>query len=210
MDDVTYASAIVEGLSPAQRPDGFARLYVALLRELVKGIPVSPLALARLLEQSVDNVTAILAQAPNTEYDEHGSIIGYGITLRQTPHAFEVEGRRLYTWCALDALMFPTLIGKPARVNSRCAETGASISLTANPHELRDVVPLDAAVSLTVPQTDIRQSFCCHVHFFASRSAANRWVSRCPGTEAVSIEAAFVLGQEVVRKLTHAAELGVA
>ncbi|WP_455153162.1 organomercurial lyase [Cupriavidus basilensis] len=32
------------------------------------------------------------------------SLVGYGLTLRETRHAFEVDGRRLYTWCAFDTL----------------------------------------------------------------------------------------------------------
>jgi hypothetical protein len=40
----------------------------------------------------------------DTEYDAHGRVVfGSGLTLRPNPHRFEVDGRTLYTWCALDA-----------------------------------------------------------------------------------------------------------
>jgi hypothetical protein len=61
-------------------------------------------------------VRQALARLPDTEYDETGRIIGYGITLDPTPHRFEVDGRRLYTWCALDTLIFPAVLCRAARV----------------------------------------------------------------------------------------------
>jgi alkylmercury lyase len=56
-----------------------------------------------------------------------------------TPHVFEIDGCRLYTWCALEALMFPALIGKTAHVLSRRAATGVPVSLTFTPGEARKV-----------------------------------------------------------------------
>ncbi|GAC1608135.1 MAG: organomercurial lyase MerB [Ramlibacter sp.] len=202
-DRSDHAALIIDGLSVGRRLEGFAPVFVALLRELAKGSPVPVLALAEASGQSLDQVDAVLRQAPDVECDPAGNIVGYGITLRQTPHAFEVEGRGLYTWCALDTLMFPALIGKSARVHSLCPETGMPVSLTVDPHELCAVEPADAAVSLAVPQTEIRQSFCCQVHFFASRAAGDRWALRHPGVEVVSVEAAFLLGQEISRRLAQ-------
>ena len=200
-DRGTFAAFIIDGLSGGRRLEGFDSVFVALLRELAKGFPVPARALAEASGQPLDQVDAVLRQALDVEYDPVGNIIGYGITLRQTPHAFEVEGRSLYTWCALDTLMFPALIGKPARVNSLCPETGIPVSLTADPHELSAVEPAGAAVSLVAPQTDIRQSFCCQVHFFASRDAGDRWARRHPQVTVVSVEAAFLIGQEVARQI---------
>ncbi|MFC5607606.1 organomercurial lyase MerB [Variovorax soli] len=207
IDKSDFATLIIDGLSGGSRLEGFASVFVALLRELVKGSPVSVRVLAEASGQSLDQVDAVLRQAPDIEYDPAGNIVGYGITQRQTPHVFEVEGRRLYTWCALDTLMFPALIGKSARVRSLCPETGMPVSLTAAPHELCAVEPLDAAVSLAVPQTGIRQSFCCQVHFFASRADGDRWALRHPEVEVVSVEAAFLLGQEIARRLAQSAKV---
>ncbi|MCQ4438245.1 organomercurial lyase, partial [Clostridioides difficile] len=53
-----------------------------------------------------------LEQAVSTEWDDYGNVVGYGLTLRETPHTFEVDGRRLYTWCAFDTLFFPALIDR--------------------------------------------------------------------------------------------------
>lgn len=145
----------------------------------------------------------MLERTTSTEYDDDGKIVGYSLTLRATSHIFEIDGGRLYAWCALDTLMFPALIGETARVSSHCAATGAPVSLTISPNAIRDAVPADAAVSMIHPQmtADIRQSFCCYVHFFASVPTAKDWASKHQGVEIVSVQDAFGLDQELNRHL---------
>ncbi|HLQ24974.1 MAG TPA: organomercurial lyase MerB [Acidiferrobacterales bacterium] len=208
METTSYVTEITERLSPANRPEGFPELLVALLRELAKGSPVSQGALSAALGWPARRVAAVLAQVPGTEYDGGGNVVGYGVTLRETRHIFEIDGRRLYTWCALDALMFPAVIGKAARVLSRCPATGRPVSLTVAPDEVRNLEPAGAVVSLPLPEAsaDIRGSFCCHVHFFASASAADSWVSQHDGAAVVSVEDAFRLGHEIARKLLQGTE----
>ncbi|MBF4990958.1 organomercurial lyase MerB [Methylophilus sp. QUAN] len=203
MKPTRYITEIVESLAPANRPEGFGDLFVALLRELVKGRPVSRTTLAVSLDWPAERVAAVLEQATSTEYDNDGNIIGYGLTLRETSHVVEIDSRRLYAWCALDTLMFPALIGRTARVSSHCAATGAPVALTVTPDEIRDVEPAHAAVSLVLPQAaaDIRQSFCCHVHFFASALTAEDWASEHQGVEIVSVQEAFGLGRKLNRHL---------
>lgn len=46
MKPTRYISEIAESLTPANRPEGFAELFVVLLRELAKGRPGSRTALA--------------------------------------------------------------------------------------------------------------------------------------------------------------------
>lgn len=196
-------AAIAERLSPANRPAGFAALLVTLLRELVKGRPVPKEALAKALVWTVERVAAVLDEVPNTEYDEQGRVLGYAVTLRETQHTFEVGGQRLYTWCAFDTLMFPAVIGKTARVASRCPQTGEPIVLTVAPDEVSNLEPPGAVLSLLMPDAsaDIRSSFCCHVHFFASASAGNIWSARHPGSAIVSVGEAFLLANTIARRL---------
>lgn len=208
MNTSHYVSEIVERLSPANPPEGFPALLVAVLREIAKGSAVSIEVLAKRLRWPAERVVAALDQTPSTEYDDLGRLIGYGVTQRETPHSFEVDGRRLYTWCALDALMFPAVIGQTAHVRSRCPQTGAPVTLTIAPNEVLALKPAGAALSLLPPgaQEDIRSAFCCHVHFFVSHQAGEDWRLQRPGAEIVSVEDAFRLGQEIAHLLTKDAE----
>ena len=108
---------------------------------MIKGVPVTRAALVGALGWPVDEVAAVLAKARGAEYDAAGNIVAYGLSLRETPHVFRVEGRRLYTWCAFDTLMFPVLLGKTAHVVSRCGASGTVVSLSVRPDEMRDIEP---------------------------------------------------------------------
>ena len=74
-----------------------------------------------------------LAGLSDTEYDEHGAVVGHGITLRETPHQFTVAGQALYTWCALDTLIVPTVLGRPAQVVSPTPGSGELVALSVDP-----------------------------------------------------------------------------
>lgn len=203
MERATYVREVAERLAPSSGPAGFHDFFVAVLRELAKGRPVSHEVLAASLGWSPQRLAGLLEYASSTEYDDDRNIVGYGITLRQTTHAFEVDGRRLYTWCALDTLMFPALLGKSAAVFSRCASTGAPIILSVAPHELRCVEPTGVVMSLLLPEAsrDIRRAFCGNVHFFASARESSNWLSKHPEIQIVGVRDAFRLGQDLAAQL---------
>lgn len=130
----------------------------------------------------------------DTEYDPQGRIVGYGLTLRPTPHQFTVDGKQLYTWCALDTLFFPAVIQRPARVESPCAATGTSIQITVDPAEgVTSVDPATAVVSIVTPEqvTSVRTSFCSPGRFFATPEAARGWQAKYPGMHVVSVADAY-------------------
>jgi Helix-turn-helix domain of alkylmercury lyase./Alkylmercury lyase. len=206
MNLARYTAELFERLTMANQLEGFADLFVVLLRELSNGAPVSPAALALALDWPIGRVTAALQQAVSTEWDNDGNVVGYGLTLRETPHTFEVGGRRLYTWCAFDTLFFPVLIDQTAHVVSRCAATGVPVSLTVTPTVIQDVAPAGAAVSLILPQDtpDIRAAFCCHVHFFASAAVGHQWASTHGAVDIVNVQDAFAVCRERAEQLLRA------
>lgn len=166
-----------------------AWLSLPLLRLLTKGEPVPLTVLAGATGRPLTEVRRALAGSRDVEYDEHGRITGNGITLNPTAHRFEIDGRTVYTWCALDTLIFPGMLGITARVESACHATGVPIRLTAHPDKVTDLQPAAAVVSIITP-TDtmaIRTSFCDQVHFFASPDAARDWLAAHPGGHAVPV-----------------------
>lgn len=161
-------------------------LWRCLLQLLARGEPVTEDELAAATRRPAAEVRAALAALPDTEYDDADRIVGSGITFRPTPHRFEVNGRQLYTWCALDNLIFPAILDRPARVTSPCRATGAPIHLEISPAGITAVDPEETVVSLVMPSDgcSIRTGFCDHVHFFASFNVAGPWLIEHPDAAA--------------------------
>lgn len=189
--DIFAANAIANS-------DVDGRLFPVLLNLLVRGSAVRPAELAAALGLSLKEINVWLNSSVNVERDSAGNIEGFGLTLRKTPHAFEVDGRRLYAWCALDTLIFPALLGRSALVTSRCAATGAPIRLRVTPDAVEDIDPAGTAVSLVVPErsSDVRTNFCNLVHFFVTLDIAKDWLAAHPGAQVLPVRDAYEVGKE--------------
>jgi alkylmercury lyase len=184
---------LVASVSQATSPRDAPGLYRALLRQLAHGEPVTMAQLAAATGQSVACVERTVAGWPDTEYDQEGRIVGWALTLRPTPHKFSVGGRQLYTWCALDTLFFPAVIGRRADIESPCAATGVPIRLVVDPAAVIALDPASAAVSIVTPEQmrSVRAAFCNPGRFFASRDAARDWQAKHPGMEILSVADAY-------------------
>lgn len=180
------------------------QLYRTLLGLLARGEPVSPCDVASATGLPADEIRCALGDLADLETDEHGRIVGYGLTLRPTPHRFTVEGRQLYTWCALDTLVFPALLGQAASVESPCHATGTPIRVEVDPSAgVTSVEPPAAVVSIVTPEspTSIRTAFCNQVHFFSSRQEAQPWLKDHPGASIHPVAEAHRLGQTLLPAL---------
>lgn len=177
-------------------------LLVPLLRLIAQGDPVTLDDLATAIGLTVEEVHARLAAMPDTEYDEQGRIIGQGLTLRPTRHRFTVAGEELYTWCALDTLIFPALLDSPARVESASPAGGGTIRVAVDPTSgVTSVEPATAVVSLVGLDDavlSLRSSFCTQVHYFASAEDAAGWLSEHPSGRVVPVAEAFDLGRTLL------------
>lgn len=67
-------------------------LMRALVRLLVRGEPVSIEAAASVLAWSPEHVHTLVENIRGIERDERGAIVAAGLSLRETPHIFEVGG----------------------------------------------------------------------------------------------------------------------
>lgn len=188
--------------TPGAGRDAMGWLWPALLRELARGRPVTINDLTRVTGRSTADVRDGLAGLSDTEYDSNGALIGHGITLRETPHLFTVGAQVLYTWCALDTLIFPIVLDRPAQVVSPTPGSGELVRMSVDP--TTGVTALDpdtAVVSVLIPEgaTSVRAAFCNQVHFFATPAAAHDWLTDHPGGVVLGVADAFELG----RRLAH-------
>lgn len=179
-------------------------LWPVLLRRLSGGQPVPVHDLVRAAGRSATEVRAGLDALSDTEYDEHGAVVGHGITLRETPHRFTVDGVALHTWCALDTLIFPTVLDRPAQVVSPTPGTGELVRLSVDPTAgVTELHPDTAIVSVLIPDAGVgvRSAFCNQVHFFATPAAARGWLTEHPGGVVLGVGVAFELGRRLAQDL---------
>ena len=186
------------------------RLALATFRLLGEGTPLAERELADRAGLPPGEVASELEDLPELERDEQGRVVAYGgLTLKPTSHVLEVGGRTLHTWCALDALFLPELLGRRARVRSTSPATGEVISLEVDAARPRDTAPQGAVMTLHgvagFDLEDVVGSFCCHVQFFVSEDAARQWARRSEGTYVASIAEGFEYG-----RLYNHAQLGAA
>lgn len=169
-------------------------LFPVLIRLLALGRPVALDELASVAGRPAPAVEALLRAQPGVEWDDDGSLVGAGISLRRTEYRYTVADRTLYTWCAGDTLLFTVILGKPAVAEARCPATGRPIRVGVAPDALVSVDPPEAVVSQLQPAAqvcDIRGEICDHGHFFASPDAASQWLEAHPDGSVLSVAQAF-------------------
>ncbi len=181
-------------------------LFRPLLELLARGEPVSVDQLAAATARPTAEVRAAIDALADVELDDQGRIVGNGITLRPTPHRFTVDGKQLYTWCALDTLIFPALLGRPAEVESASPVSGQAIRLIVAPDGVASVDPPTAVVSLVTPDAprSIRAAFCNQVHFFTSSDEAGEWLADHPGASVVPVSDGYRLARSLADAMTDA------
>lgn len=172
-------------------------LFRYLVIALAEGEPVPIGQMAAQLGHPPEEIERALARIPSIERDEDGRIIGAGVTLRPTPHRLEIGGRNLFTWCALDTLMFPGVLRMEARVESPCRGTGSPVRVLVDRDGGARAQPSESVVSLVAPEAepDIRRSFCDRVHFFSSPDAALPWLMENPDATVLPIADAYQAGR---------------
>ena len=191
IDGADLAARLANSLEGGQE----RALWLPLMRLLAAGKPVDVSDLAHATGRPIDAVSNSLAAFPDTEYDDENRIVGQGLTLRPTRHQFTVDGQQLYTWCALDTLIFPALLSKDATIQSTSPTSGETVHLRIEAGAATHVEPPTAVVSLVNPEdlSAIRSAFCNQVHYFTSPEDAQPWLDSHPGGEVRPVQDAYQL-----------------
>ena len=188
-----------------------APLALALVRLLARGKPVTEALLAADTGRAIDDVAAQLARWPNIERDDDDAVIGFsGLTLRPTDHVFQLDDRRLHTWCAWDTLFLPRMLGATADVRSTCPVSGRQVQLVVAPDGVEHADPPEIHVSFpplaSTDTADITGTFCCHVRFLVGADAVHTWLQTHPDGHVLDLAAAFELGCATTAPLTSQGE----
>jgi alkylmercury lyase len=178
-------------------------LCLPILRQITRGKPLALAALSATLQMSQDELKQRLLHLPDTEFDQSGDIVGWGVTLVPTHHRFQIRGTPLFTWCAFDTVLFPPSLQAEARVESTCPFTGHPITFVATPEGvIKDLTPAGSVMSLIVPAERhdcVRTIFCQQSLFFHSEQAASTFLATHPDALLLSVEEAAYVGRLVAQ-----------
>jgi alkylmercury lyase len=173
------------------------RIIGRTLQLLSNGSPVTPDEIASQLQASPGKVTSTLRKF-GAEFDKEGKVLGLGLTLVTTPHIYKVNGRKMYTWCAADALAFPVILEQTAQVESSDPMTGEKVQIHVTPGRVEKIEPKSAVVSFikNVDVTNVRGTGCNNINFFSSPETATVWITEHPNT-------AFYPVSDIYQRLKH-------
>jgi len=174
-----------------------------IIQQVARGKPVTKATLQVSLHLSHDELQRRLAHLPDTEFDQQGNILGWGVTLLPTSHQFQLDGKALYTWCAFDTVLFPPSLQRSAQIQSSCAQTGHPIAFVATPEgAVKDLTPVGSVMSLILPTERsecVRTTFCAQSLFFRSERAASTYLTSHPEAILLSVEEAALVGSWVAQ-----------
>jgi len=160
----------------------FLAQMTKILVLLTRGRPVAVSEVAADIGMSQDDTKELLLKYGG-EFNKSGELVGLGLTSAATPHKFEVDGHRLYAWCAGDTLIFPALLGKTARIESLDPISRETIRFTSTPGGPQDLQPSTALLSWPrhADAASIRESVCYPSLWFASEATARKYAAENPG-----------------------------
>lgn len=182
------------------------RLAAGVMRALAEGRPAATNQIVRLASEAgiaPDEADAFLR--PMTERDADDNIVGaYGLSLNEYPHQFIIDGARLSTYCAGDALFMPAVLGRTAVVESPSPLSGRTVRLRLSPRQVEEIDPAGAVLTLPVVDPETLDTSCleavqgalCHpTLFFASREEAEQWAAGRDDIEILSVAEGYELGR---------------
>lgn len=176
------------------------RLIPASIRMLAEGEPVSPAQIADASRVSVDQAEAALRGIEDIEWTADGRVEGFGLTRRPTPHRFRIGDAEMYTWCAMDTLIFAAFLDRPVQIQSPDAATGEPLRLETDGQRIIAAGPPSIAVSwfYDAAATGFRASVCQFGHFFASRDSAAEWAAKYPQGGVLTLDEAMEASRSLV------------
>ena len=194
MDADRFAATVADTLLGPDQQSG-RNLMRTAVRLLAHGKPVTVTELATAAGVELADVSHAPA-GHDIEYDAQHRIVGCGLTLNPTPHSFIVNGHHLYTWCAADTLLFPSILGCRAHIESRCPTTDTAIRLTVDPQAgVSDLAPSTAVISIPGSQemdiTRVRATTCNPGRYFATAQAAEGWLTQYPDGTVLPVAVAY-------------------
>jgi alkylmercury lyase len=175
-------------------PQTLRCLIPASIRRLAEGQPVSPAEIADASGVPLDETEAALRGVPDIEWTADGRVDGFGLTRRPTPHRIRIDEADLFTWCAMDTLIFAAMLDRPVQIESPDGATGEVVRLQTDGRRILGANPPSIVVSwfFDPAGTGLRAAVCQFGQFFTSRESAAAWSAKYPQGGVMALDQALV------------------
>jgi len=189
----------------SQLSEPLAAVHRAMLRSLAeRGRPLEEEELAALV--GAEEAAAALKRLGRDDLvvlnaDGSAAVGAYPMTVEDTPHRLQVNGRPVNAMCALDAVSVGPMFDTEVAIESHCAVTGEPIRIRQQGERILAAEPSDdvrVGVRWQQPEGHAAHSMCMEMVFLKDGAAARRWVEEGEGDksqytlpEAVAFGAGF-------------------
>ena len=86
------------------------------------------------------------------EADAGGVVGAWGLSLLPTPHLLALDGRQLFTWCALDAAGIPAGFAMDATVRSQCFTCQQELTIAYSAGTVTQALPTAMRLWVATPE----------------------------------------------------------
>ena len=189
-----FVQYLKQGYLRANTPE-IQRMSVMLTRLLGRGRPVTPQELAAACGVSRDRIGQLLGEFPPSalEWNAEGAITAFGgLSLAPTRHRLVAGGRELYTWCVLDALFLPEILGADAILRTHCPVSATELTVDLSPGTVHAARPSGTVMSIVGPDREaccanLRTAFCDKVNLFRDAQTFATWSRGRDGVGCVTL-----------------------
>ncbi len=122
----------------------------------------------------------------------------YPFSSKKTIHQLEIDGVRLYSMCAIDALGVPFMLDRDVTIHSRCGYTEEPLIIRIENRKIVSRTHSDIWVWFSSDQRGKSADSCCKVTlFFTSEYNLDRWLEIHPREEGekLTLPEAFFIGK---------------
>jgi alkylmercury lyase len=178
---------------------------------LARGTPLAIAGVAQSTGIPEDRIERAI-RSGRCKRDADGRLTGlFGLTLTPTLQRVAIEGRIVYSCCALWAHVIPMLVGRTAKIESVDPLSRALVRLTILPSGLQAVEPAGAAATLAhvtreAVAADVGAAFCSQVRHFVSQDSAGRFAGQNPARTVVTLTELQRAAEDLYRAIREASE----
>jgi mercuric reductase len=128
-----------------------------------------------------------------------GDVVGaYPITTEETPHQVTIDGRMLYSMCAVDALAIGAMFSIETQIQSSCHVSGEPVSIRQRGKSILEIRPAGTRVGVRWQRVVdcAAHVLCRQMVFLRSQETALAWLNADPLTKDVfTVEEAIEFGE---------------